>query len=147
MSLCEELTASSSMPVARAIRSNNGSIKMASVSFIVSFPPLYVILAFPLCKNGLLLSFSGETTYPYTQYRYIMAGVLEQLIRPQKRPVVYCNPSAMELQTAKEILAEVFRVRLSEVDEMLQNRIEKAPSEAACCEKDGLWPQEFCLEG
>ncbi len=66
LSLCEEITASSSMPVARAIRSNNGSIKMASVSFIVSFPPLYVILAFPLCKNGLLLSFSGETTYPYT---------------------------------------------------------------------------------
>ncbi len=74
-----------------------------------------------------------------------MAGVLEQQIRPQKRPVVYCNPKALELQTAKEILAEVFRVRLSEVDEMLQNRIEKAPSEATCCEKDGLWPQEFWL--
>ena len=34
------------------------------------------------------------------------------------------NPKALELQTAKEILAEVFRVRLSEVDEMIQNRFE-----------------------
>jgi len=37
-----------------------------------------------------------------------MAGVLEQLIRPQKRAVVHYNPKALELQTAKEILAEVF---------------------------------------
>ena len=75
-----------------------------------------------------------------------MAGVLEQLIRPQKRAVVHCNPKALELQMAKEILAEVFRVRLSEVDEMLQNRIDKATSQAVCCKNDGLWPQEFWLE-
>ena len=76
-----------------------------------------------------------------------MAGVLEQLIRPQKRAVVHCtfrmNPKALELQTAKEILAEVFRVRISEVDEMIQNRFEKVPSKEACGEEDGLWPQEF----
>ena len=72
-----------------------------------------------------------------------MAGVLEQLIRPQKRAVVHrMNPKALELQTAKEILAEVFRVRVSEVDEMIQNRFDEA-----CCEEDGLWPQEFWLEG
>lgn len=80
-----------------------------------------------------------------------MTGVLEQLIRPQKRAVVYCtsrmNPNAIELQTAKEILAEVFRVRLSEVDEMIQNRFEKVSSQEACGEEDGLWPQEFRLEG
>ena len=29
---------------------------------------------------------------------------------------------ALELQTAKEILAEVFHVRISEVDEMIANR-------------------------
>jgi hypothetical protein len=90
---------------------------------------------------------SSETTYSYTQYMHIMAGVLEQLIRPQKRVVVYRNPKVLELQTAKEILAEVFRVRISEVDEMLQNRVEKASSEVACCKNDGLWPQEFWLEG
>jgi hypothetical protein len=75
-----------------------------------------------------------------------MAGVLEQLIRPQKRAVVHCNPKAMELQTAKEILAEVFRVRLSDVDEMIQNRFEKVYSQKVGSKEDGLWPQEFRLE-
>ena len=76
-----------------------------------------------------------------------MAGVLEQLIRPQNR-VVHRDLKAIELEAAKEILAEVFGVRLSEVDEMIQGRFE-----AACCEdigskkEDGLWPQEFWLEG
>jgi len=75
-----------------------------------------------------------------------MAGVLEQLIRPQKRAVVHrMNPKALELQTAKEILAEVFKVRLSEVDEMIQNRFEKDSSHEACGEKDGLWPQRFII--
>jgi hypothetical protein len=81
---------------------------------------------------------------------FVMAGVLEQLISPQKRAVVHrtsrMNPKALELQMAKEILAEVFMVRISEVDEMLQNRVEKAPSQAACCKNDGLWPQEFWLD-
>ena len=76
-----------------------------------------------------------------------MAGVLGQLIRPQKRAVVHCNPKALELQTAKEILAEVFRVRLSDVDEMIQNRFEATSSEEVIHEENGLWPQEFCLEG
>jgi len=77
-----------------------------------------------------------------------MAGVLEQLIRPQKRVVVHCtlNPKALELQTAKEILAEVFRVRISEVDEMIQNRFEAAGNEEVIHEENGLWPQEFWLE-
>jgi hypothetical protein len=81
-----------------------------------------------------------------------MAGVLEQLIliRPQKRAVEHCtsrmNPKALELQTAKEILAEVFRVKISEVDEMIQNRFEAASSEGVVSKEEGLWPQEFCLE-
>ena len=78
-----------------------------------------------------------------------MAGVLEQLIGPQKRAVVHrtsrMNPKAMELQTAKEILVEVFRVRLSDVDEMIQNRFE-AHLDKASYEEDGLWPREFWLE-
>jgi hypothetical protein len=72
-----------------------------------------------------------------------MAGVLEQLRRPQKRAVVYRNPKELELQTAKEILAEVFRVRISEVDEMIQSRFEAA----VVSKEEGLWPQEFWLEG
>ena len=54
-----------------------------------------------------------------------MAGVLGRLIRPQKK-AMYRDPKTMELETAKEILAEVFKVRLSEVDEMIHNRFEVA---------------------
>ena len=76
-----------------------------------------------------------------------MAGVLGLLIGPQKRAVVHCtsrmNPKALELQTAKEILAEVFRVRVSEVDEMIQNRFEADDMDP---KESGLWPAEFWLE-
>jgi hypothetical protein len=79
-----------------------------------------------------------------------MAGVLEQLIRPQKRAVEHCtsrmNPKALELQTAKEILSEVFRVKISEVDEMIQKRFEAASYEGVVSKEEGLWPAEFCLE-
>ena len=74
----------------------------------------------------------------------IMAGVLEQLFRPQKTAVEHCNPKAMELEAAREILAEVFQVRLSEVDEMIRCRSE---AEDMGPKEDGLWPQEFWLEG
>ena len=55
------------------------------------------------------------------------------------------NPKALELETAKEILAEVFRVKLSDVDEMIQNRFETVCSEDTSLKEDGLWPQEFWL--
>jgi hypothetical protein len=74
-----------------------------------------------------------------------MAGVLGNLIRPQKK-AMYRDPKAMELETAKEILAEVFRVRLSEVDEMIQNRFEATSSEGVVSKEEGLWPQDFWLE-
>jgi len=54
--------------------------------------------------------------------------------------------AAMELEAAKEILAEVFRVRVSEVDEMISRRFEEASIQEACPEEDQLWPQEFRLE-
>jgi len=78
-----------------------------------------------------------------------MAGVLEQLIRPQKKAMHRSSRADMkvlELETAKEILAEVFRVRISDVDEMIQNRFEEARSQDALPEEDGLWPREFSLE-
>ena len=53
------------------------------------------------------------------------------------------NPRLLELQTAKEILAEVFHARLGEVEEMIQNRLEeKSWNEET---EEILWPQEFCL--
>jgi len=68
-----------------------------------------------------------------------MAGVLEQLYRPQKKVM---GQKAMELDAAREILAEVFRVRLSEVDEMIRSRFEAEDNGRP---KEDLWPQEFWL--
>jgi hypothetical protein len=73
----------------------------------------------------------------------IMAGVLEQLIRSQQK-TIYQDQKAMELEAAKEILAEVFRIRLSEVDEMIRCRFE-AEDIGSMGSEDGPWPQEFCL--
>jgi hypothetical protein len=60
-----------------------------------------------------------------------MAAVFE-LLRPQKRAILQGtfrkDGRALELQTAKEILAEVFGVRISEVDEMIANRFLDCPA-------------------
>jgi hypothetical protein len=55
---------------------------------------------------------------------------------------------AMELETAKEILAEVFHARPGEVEEMIKRRLEESgPEENIWPEKRGekLWPATFCL--
>jgi len=46
----------------------------------------------------------------------------------------------LELETAREILAEVFHTRPNEVEEMIQRRLE----ERDWC-GEGLWPATFCL--
>jgi len=77
-----------------------------------------------------------------------MAGVLRRLRRlfgPQK--VLVQDQKIMELQAAKEILAEVFRVRISDVNEMIQNRFETASHEDISIKEDGVWPKEFRLDG
>lgn len=59
-------------------------------------------------------------------------------------PRLVVNPKVLELQTAKEILAEVFHARPGEVEEMIQMRLEESggPEEVR---QEGMWPQEFCL--
>ena len=47
------------------------------------------------------------------------------MLKQQKKTMYHSDPKAMELETAKEILAEVL-IRISEVEEMIQNRFEKA---------------------
>ncbi len=72
-----------------------------------------------------------------------MAGVLGQLFGPQKTAVQ--DRRAMELDAAREILAEVFGVKLSEVDEMIENRFQAGEERRPL---DGeLWPQELWVEG
>ena len=82
-----------------------------------------------------------------------MGGVLERIRWLQKRSVVSLRPSPrvdpmiLELQAAKEILAEVFRVRVSEVDEMILNRYDDVRYEENSSEDGEMWPREFQLEG
>lgn len=49
---------------------------------------------------------------------------------------------AQELETAKEILVEVFHARPGEVEEMIQRRLEESgPVER----EEERWPATFCL--
>jgi uncharacterized protein involved in type VI secretion and phage assembly len=80
-----------------------------------------------------------------------MAGVLEKIRWPQKRLSVGRSSSAprvdrrvLELQTAKEILAEIFGVRISDVEEMIQNRYDEIRYKTDYDETE-LWPREFRL--
>jgi uncharacterized tellurite resistance protein B-like protein len=51
----------------------------------------------------------------------------------------------MELEAAREILAEVFGVKLSEVDEMIENRFQAGEERRS--REDSLWPQELWVKG
>ena len=66
----------------------------------------------------------------------------------EPRPMVSIR--AMELQTAKEILAEVFDARPGEVEEMIKSRLEERSwdeEKNICPEKreEGLWPATFSV--
>ncbi|MHB8119519.1 MAG: hypothetical protein ACYDHX_12435 [Methanothrix sp.] len=61
-----------------------------------------------------------------------------KLIEPRRAVSI----RAMELETAKDILAEVFNARPGEVEEMIQRRLEESGTEER---EEGLWPATFCL--
>jgi hypothetical protein len=63
-------------------------------------------------------------------------------------PRIRVNPRLLELQTAKEILGEIFHSRPGEVEEMIQNRLEERSwryERSAWHDEEGLWPESFCL--
>jgi hypothetical protein len=65
-----------------------------------------------------------------------MAGVFEKLIKSHKM-AMQCDPKALELETAKEILAEVFKVRLSDVDEMIKTALKLSAMKILALKKMG----------
>ena len=91
-----------------------------------------------------------------------MAGILE-LARPRRQLIAFApeiNPKVLELQAAKEVLAEIFGISASEVDEMLKLRYEESlerPKASRRKRTQGepllkhqyneveAWPMEFCL--
>ena len=55
-------------------------------------------------------------------------------------------PRLLELETAKEVIAEIFHARPSDVEMMIQRRLEeKTWSKESWQEEEGLWPIEFRL--
>lgn len=64
-------------------------------------------------------------------------------------PPCRINPKRAELETAKEILAEVFHVRPSVVEDMIQQRLEERSlaAEQGPLPEGELWPATFCLGG
>ena len=80
-----------------------------------------------------------------------MAGVLERIKRPHRHLIKSgltldeASLKAIELQTAKEILAEVFRASPSDVEDMIQKRLsdESLPGEESRPEEIELWPEMF----
>jgi hypothetical protein len=60
-------------------------------------------------------------------------------------PSCLVSPRHAELETAKEILAEIFRLRPSEVEEMIRSRIDERNWAREQTLEDGLWPATFCL--
>jgi hypothetical protein len=75
-----------------------------------------------------------------------MAGVLERIRWSPKRasenslPAPRVDRRILELQAAKEILAEIFDVGVSDVEEMILNRYEEV---CHVNDKREEWPQEF----
>jgi hypothetical protein len=75
-------------------------------------------------------------------YMLSMAGVLEFMRRSRKKlvsqhlPQDTTPPKVLELQAAKELLAETFGISVLEVEEMILLR----------CEGKELWPESFPLE-
>jgi hypothetical protein len=73
--------------------------------------------------------------------------------RREARPIeprLAADPKVLELQTAKEILAEIFHTRPGEVEEMIQRRLEERSwqeEKENWQEESGekLWPTTFCL--
>ena len=60
-------------------------------------------------------------------------------IEPRRR----INTKALELETAKEILAEIFHARPADVEEMIQRRLEERSWQEE--HEEGLWPATFYL--
>jgi hypothetical protein len=96
-------------------------------------------------------SFSPKLLMLKDPNRLTMAGVLGRIMGPhnQRRLVQrskkapWVNPKVLELQTAMEILAEVFGISTPQVEEMLRQRSEVGTQ--SCTREVALWPESFCL--
>ncbi len=63
------------------------------------------------------------------------------------KPLHMINPKFAELETAKEILCEIFHARPEDVDDMIKRRLTENSwtVEQTSLPDEGLWPATFCL--
>jgi hypothetical protein len=63
------------------------------------------------------------------------------------RPACLVSHKHAELETAKEILGEIFHARPADIDEMIRSRIGERSwiMERTHLAEDELWPATFCL--
>jgi hypothetical protein len=61
----------------------------------------------------------------------------------QKSSLVQISKKQLELETAKEILQEVFHACPSDVEDMIQQRLDELSHHRN--EREGLWPATFSL--
>jgi hypothetical protein len=78
-----------------------------------------------------------------------MAGVLGQFSWPFSRKAELCgprfmpvDPKVLELQTAKEILAEIFEIDVKDVEEMIRQRCEDGVQQ----EDREAWPERLWID-
>jgi len=55
------------------------------------------------------------------------------------------NTKQLELETAKEMLAEIFHARLEDVEDMIHSRLEMRSCRQECMKEERLWPVSFSL--
>ncbi|HPS92795.1 MAG TPA: hypothetical protein PKV33_11600 [Methanothrix sp.] len=55
------------------------------------------------------------------------------------------NTKQLELETAKEMLAEIFHARREDVEDMIHSRLEERSCRHECVKEERLWPVSFYL--
>lgn len=63
-----------------------------------------------MCKIDLCILFSSQDSYPKTTYNLLMIWSKKCLVGPRVA-LDMVNPRSLELDAAKEILAELFDIR------------------------------------
>ena len=111
------------------------------------------------CRQSILLR-RGAKSYDEAYFESLSRSAeepdhprgLDMIKLPWKReakplgPKIMVNPRILELQTAKQILEEIFHARPSDVEEMIQMRLEeKNWRKERRQEEEEPWPIEFCL--
>jgi len=63
-------------------------------------------------------------------------------VEPKKK----INPRVLELQAAKDILAEIFHAKPEDIEDVIQSRLdERSWAVEQMPASDDLWPVAFCL--